>query len=96
MQLLASETSIPVERVVVSSNVTLGDPKPEDPGVAVYFDWDGGPHCVAVDEFATVEGNLRAVYSFVERCRMDLRNSGLPIVRAVLQGFRLPETAEAA
>lgn len=61
LQLFWTDTRIPVERVVVSSNVTLGDAKPEDPGVAVYFEWDGGRYCIAVDEFATVEANLRAV-----------------------------------
>lgn len=96
LQLFASETGLPIARVIVSSNVTLGDPRPEDPGVAVYFDWDGCPRCVAVDEFTTVESNLRAVYSFIERCRLDLRNGGLPIVRAVLHGFRVQRAAEAA
>lgn len=93
LHLLASESCIPVRRFIVSSNVSLGEPRPEDPGVAVYFEWDGALRCIAVDEFASVEGNLRAVYAFIDRARAEMRSGGLPMVRAMLAGFRVPEAA---
>jgi hypothetical protein len=95
LRLLASDTGLPVSRIVVSSSVTLGNAAPEDPGVAVYFDWDNDQRCIAVDAFTRAEGNLRAIYWFIERCRMDHQRAGLMIVRTVLAGFRVPDSPTA-
>jgi len=87
LRLFGKDTGLPVKNVIISSNVTLGENKPADPGVAVYFDWDGAQRCVAVDRFTEVEGNLRAIYMIVEGRRQEMRYGGLNIVRATFRGF---------
>lgn len=63
--------------VVLSSNLTLrqdGLPyanqrQPEDPGVAVYFQWRGKQMTFACDRWAKVEDNVRAIGKTVEALR---------------------------
>lgn len=86
LRLFGSDTGLPVKNVVISSNVTLGAPKPSDPGVAVYFDWDGDQRCI-VCRFPDVEGNVRAIYQILEGRRQEMRYGGLHIVRAAFRGF---------
>lgn len=87
LRLFGSDTGLPVKNVVISSNVTLGEPRPSDPGVAVYFDWDGAQRCIAVDRFPAVEANVRAIYQILEGRRQEMRYGGLHIVRAAFRGF---------
>ena len=87
LRLFGRDSNLPVRDVVISSNVTLGTARPEDPGVAVYFEWDGAQRCIAVDRFPTVEANLRAIYQILEGRRQELRYGGLHIVRAAFRGF---------
>lgn len=86
LRLFGEETGLPVRNVVISSNVSLACLRPADPGVAVYFEWDGD-RCIAVDRFATPEANLRAIFTILEGRRQDLRCGGLHIVRAAFHGF---------
>lgn len=67
LRLLGSKSGRAVSRVTISSNVTLGQARPTDPGVAIYFDWCGQRRCVACDEYSKPEANLRAIYQSVER-----------------------------
>jgi hypothetical protein len=85
--LFGADTGMPVQDVVISSNVTLGAARPSDPGVAVYFEWDGARRCIAVDRFARPEDNVRAIYTILEARRQEMRCGGLHIVRAAFQGF---------
>lgn len=63
--------------VVLSSNLTLrqdGLPyanqrQPEDPGVAVYFQWRGKQMTFACDRWSKVEHNVRAIGKTVEALR---------------------------
>lgn len=87
LRLFGSDTSKPVADVIISSNVTLGDNRPKDPGVAVYFTWDGEQRCIAVDRYAKVEDNVRAIYYVLEARRQELRYGGLDMVRASFRGF---------
>lgn len=87
LRLFGADTGMPVRDVVISSNVTLGAARPSDPGVAVYFEWDGARRCVAVDRFARPEDNVRAIYYVLEARRQEMRYGGLNIVRAAFQGF---------
>lgn len=87
LRLFGSDTGLPVKNVVISSNVTLGQSKPADPGVAVYFEWDGAQRCIAVDRFPSVEANVRAIYQILEGRRQEMRYGGLHIVRAAFRGF---------
>ncbi|ESY88357.1 molecular chaperone DnaJ [Mesorhizobium sp. LNHC220B00] len=85
--LFAADTNKRVESLVISSNVTLGVERPADPGVAVWFVWDGMQVCIAVDRYAKVEDNLQAIHHIVEARRTEMRHGGLHIVRATFRGF---------
>lgn len=85
-----------IDGLVISSNVTLGENKPTDPGVAVWFTWDGLSVCIAVDRYPRVEDNLQAIHHVIEARRTELRHGGLHIVRATFTGFAaLPAPAAA-
>lgn len=56
--------------IVISSNVGgLSARQPDDPGVAAYFKLDGEQHVIAVDKWAKVEDNLRALGKTIEAMR---------------------------
>jgi len=83
----ATDSGKKLDGLVISSNVTLGAYRPEDPGVAVWFTWDGLQVCVAVDRYASVEGNLQAIHHIIEARRTELRHGTLALVRATFTGF---------
>lgn len=87
LQLFASDSGKKVDGITISSNVSLGDDKPEDPGVAVWFQWDGMSVCIAVDRYPKVEDNVQAIYHIIDGRRTELRHGGLHIVRATFTGF---------
>ena len=76
-----------IDGLVISSNVTLGVTKPQDPGVAVWFTWDQLPVCIPVDRYLTVEANLQAIHHVLEARRTELRHGTLALVRATFMGF---------
>lgn len=85
-----------IQNVVLSSNVTLTDQQPRDPGVACYFRWDGIDCCIAVDRYQKVEENLQAISLVIEAERTKLRHGGLNIVRAAFRGYAaLPPPVDA-
>jgi len=87
LRLFAQDSRIPMTDLVLSSNVTLGDNRPTDPGVAAWFTWDGMTVAIPVDRYDTVAANLQAIYHVVEARRVELRHGTLSLVRATLQGF---------
>lgn len=96
IKLFASDSGQPVADLLISSNVTLGDQRPKDSGVAVYFTWDGLPTCIAVDRYQKVEDNLQAIHHCIEAERTKLRHGGLNLVRAAFQGYaKLPPPSAA-
>ncbi|RRY08873.1 J domain-containing protein [Brucella anthropi] len=74
--------------LVISSNVALGVSRPVDPGVAIWFRWDGEMRCIAVDRYQTVEANLQAIFHVLDARRTELRHGTLALVRATFQGFK--------
>jgi hypothetical protein len=88
LRLFGSDSGKPLSNVVMSSNVTLGADKPIDPGVAVYFTWDGLGVCIPVDRYSTVEANLQAIHHIIEARRVELRHGTLALVRASFAGFK--------
>lgn len=97
LQLFGSDSGKKVEGMVISSNVTLGAQRPADPGVAIWFTWDGLQVCIPVDRYEKVEANLQAIHHIVEARRTELRHGGLAIVRATFTGFRsLPAPGKAS
>lgn len=76
-----------IEGLIISSNVTLGANNPADPGVSVWFTWDGINVCIPVDRYNRVESNLQAIHHIVEARRTELRHGTLALVRATFTGF---------
>jgi len=84
-----------VGNLVISSNVTLDKQKPSDPGVAVWFVWDGLQVSIPVDRYLSVEANLQAIHLIIEARRTELRHGTLALVRATFTGFlALPPQGE--
>lgn len=82
-----SDSGKSVAGVILSSNVALGVSKPDDPGVAVWFTWDGLQVCIPVDRYSTPEANLQAIHHVLEARRTELRHGTLALVRATMTGF---------
>lgn len=82
-----NDSSKVVSGTVISSNVTLTDGRPSDPGVACYFIWDGIQCCIAVDRYHWPEENLQAIALIIEAERTKIRHGGLNIVRAAFRGY---------
>lgn len=88
IKLFSADSGKKIEALVISSNVSLGQQRPADPGVAVWFAWDGLQVCIPVDRYAKVEANLQAIHHIIEARRTELRHGGLAIVRATFTGFK--------
>jgi hypothetical protein len=84
----AADSGQELEELVISSNVTLGVQRPDDPGVSVWFNWEAMQVCIAVDRYTSVEANLQAIHHIVEARRTELRHGTLALVRATFQGFK--------
>lgn len=85
-----------VQEIAITSNVALGAQNPDDPGIAVWFTWDGEQRCIAVDRYAKPEANLQAVHHVLEARRTELRHGTLALVRATMKGFALSLPAPGA
>lgn len=83
----SSDSGKKLEGLVISSNVTLGSDQPSDPGVAVWFVWDGMQVCIPVDRYYSVASNLQAIHHILEARRVELRHGTLALVRATFSGF---------
>lgn len=76
------------ESIIFSSNVGgLGVSRPEDPGIALWFEWDGATRCIAVDRYSKPEANLQAIHHIIEADRTKLRHGSLEIIRTAYRGF---------
>jgi hypothetical protein len=96
LRLFGRDSGKPVSGVVLSSNVVLGADRPADPGVAVWFTWEGVQYCIPVDRYETPAANLQAIHHVLEARRVELRHGTLALVRATFAGFRsLPAPAAA-
>lgn len=82
-----ADSAIPVKDIVISSNVSLGNNKPADPGVAIWFTWGDQKICIPVDRYSKVEANLQAIHHVLEARRTELRHGTLALVRATFAGF---------
>ncbi|MGB1390963.1 MAG: J domain-containing protein, partial [Paracoccaceae bacterium] len=89
LRLFGSDSGRSAKNVVVTSNVaglaSIGQPK--DPGVAVWFEWDGQSRCIAVDRYAKVEENLQAIHHVLEARRTEMRHAGIEMVRTTFRGL---------
>lgn len=87
LQRFGKDSGKPVTNVVISSNYSLGNERPDDPGVAVYFQWDGLPVCIPVDRYTSIQANLQAISHVINARRVELRHGTLALVRASFTGF---------
>lgn len=84
----AADSGKKLEHAILSSNMTLTVTTPQDPGVAVWFVWDGMQLCIAVDRYDTPAKNLQAIHHILEARRVELRHGTLALVRATFAGFK--------
>ncbi len=97
LRLFGLDSGKTVGSILISSNYTLGDQRPRDTGVAVYFTWDGISTCIAVDAYRSIHENLQAVHHCIDAERTKLRHGGLNLVRAAFRGYAaLPPASPAA
>lgn len=73
--------------IAISSNCTLGVSRPPDPGVAVYFSYDGEQTAIPCDRWKTVEANLQAIAKTIEAMRGIERWGAKHMVKAAFRGF---------
>lgn len=82
--------------IVISTNVRLrldgmprsGEPEPEDPGVAVYWETGSGDHRVmAIDQYDRVADNLAAIAATLNAMRAIERHGGAQILDRAFTGF---------
>lgn len=84
----SSDGNKPVTAAIMSSNMDMLTQRPADPGVAVWFTWDGMSVCIPVDRYLTPAENLQAIHHIIEARRTELRHGTLQLVRASFQGFK--------
>lgn len=87
LRLFGNDSGKPITNVVISSNVSLGVQRPADPGVAVWFVWEGEQRCFAVDIYTKPEENLQAVHHVLEARRTEMRHAGVFMAKAAMAGF---------
>ena len=83
----ANDSGRKLEYIQITSNAGLFDSNPADPGIAVWFQWDGAMRCIAVDRYLTVAENLQAIHHVLEARRVELRHAGIEMVRTTFRGF---------
>lgn len=88
LQAFGRDSGRPVTDIVLSSNVSLGAERPQDPGIAAWFKWNGESICIPVDRYLRPEENLQAIHHVIEARRTELRHGTLSLVRATMQGFK--------
>lgn len=88
LKLFASDSGKKLEHAIMSSNMTLTNDAPSDPGVAVWFQWDGMQLCIPVDRYNSIASNLQAIHHIIEARRVELRHGTLSLVRASFAGFK--------
>jgi hypothetical protein len=82
-----NDTGQKVSNIVISSNCSLGESRPKDPGIAVYFRWENIDACIAIDRYHWPEENLQAIAKVIEAERTKMRHGGLNVVRASFRGY---------
>lgn len=89
LRLFAQDTNTKLEDARITASVGLMDmTAPTDPGIAVWFVWDGEVRCIAVDRYLTVRENLQALHHVLEARRTEFRHAGIEMVRTTFRGFR--------
>lgn len=94
LDLFAKDSGKKIDNPILSSNIDLNPltentkKRPNDPGVAVWFVWDGLQVCIPVDRYDSPASNLQAIHHIIEARRVELRHGTLALVRATFTGFQ--------
>ena len=87
LRLFAADSGRAMGALEVTCNVSFMGGPTTDPGVAVWFIWDGQMRCIAVDRYQTVAENLQAIHHVLEARRVELRHAGIEMARTTFKGF---------
>lgn len=82
------------KQVIISTNLDLrldglprsGQRKPDDTGVAVYFELDGKRRCIPCDNYNRIEDNLAAIAATISALR-TIERHGSAMFEAAFTGF---------
>jgi hypothetical protein len=82
------------DNIIISSDLALrnddlprsGQRRPDDPGVAVYFELDGKQRCMPCDAYLRIEDNMAAIAATIEALR-TLERHGSQMFEAAFTGF---------
>ncbi len=77
------------KNLVLSSNCTLGQSRPEDCGVVAYFNWNQKQLAVPCDRWSSVEANVQAIALTIEAMRGMERWGAKHMIEAMFTGFKL-------
>lgn len=75
------------KQLVVSSNATLGNMNPKDPGVVAYFQYEGVNVGIPCDRWHRIEDNLHAIGKTIEAMRGIERWGAKNMIKAAFTGF---------
>lgn len=85
------------KNLILSSNYTLGQSSPADPGVCAYFEFKGIHYAIPCDRWSRVEHNVAAIGLTVEAMRGMERWGAKNMIQAMFSGFKaLPAAAGVA
>lgn len=77
----------PAKTLVLSSNATLGDTAPADPGVVAYVTWEGEQFAIPCDRWSLIEHNVQAIALTIEAMRAMERHGAKHMIKAMFRGF---------
>ena len=75
------------KQLVVSSNCSLGQYRPDDPGVVAYFHYQGINAAIPCDRWRYPEENLHAIAKTIESMRGIERWGAKNMIKAAFTGF---------
>jgi len=75
-------------KVLLSSNYTLGGANPKEPGVVAYFHWNKLDMAIPCDRWLRIEDNVQAIALTVEAMRGMDRWGAKHMIRAMFTGFK--------
>lgn len=74
--------------LILSSNCTLGNSRPANPGVVAYFEWAKAPRAIPCDRWNTVEANVQAIALTIEAMRKMESWGAKHMIQAMFSGFK--------
>lgn len=85
----AKDSGKEIDNLRVSCNVTPSIRRPDDPGIAIWFLWEGMQVCLPIDRYTLVSQNLQSAYHVIQARRAEIRHGSLELVRCSFKGYLL-------